>query len=201
MGGWEVGTMSESILAKSLAGWVGSLLNAPGSPRREHCIQIRPQFRIPGAGRVDLLTVRHEIGGPNRFRVDLWNIVPRSLGEKDVDAMTRRLHAFEAWYAELIEHAETQGFSPDHRVSVRGNLVGKGIRRSPLVNLLSHWASSIFFWTWHRAGSGMEVVPAYDRAPALKAARLQLKALLDHLPWEDVADREEPAAKPTRATC
>jgi len=193
--------MSGNTLAKSLAGWVGSTLNAPGSPGREHCFQIRPQFRIPGAGRVDLLTVRHEIGGPDRFRVDLWCIVARGLLEKDVDAMMRRLHAFEAWYAELIEHAEMQGFSPVHRISVRGNLVGSAVRRSPLVDLLSHWGSSLFFWTWKRADAGIEVEPAYDRAPALRAARLQLRGLLDHLPWEDCADREEPAAKPTKATC
>ena len=193
--------MSDSTLARSLAGWVGSTLNVPGSPGREHCFQIRPLFRIPGAGRVDLLTVRHETGGPDRFRVDLWNIVPRALADKDVDGMMRRLHAFEAWYAELIEHAETQGFSPGHRISVRGNLVGSSIHRSPLVDLLSHWGSSMFFWTWKRAGSGLEVLPAYDRAPALKAARTQLKALLDHLPWEDSAEREEAAAaKPTKAT-
>jgi hypothetical protein len=192
--------MNGNTLAKSLAGWVGSTLNAPGSPGREHCFQIRPQFRIPGAGRVDLLTVRHETGSPDRFRVDLWTIVSRALLEKDVDAMMRRLHAFEAWYAELIEHAETQGFSPDHRISVRGNLVGKAVRRSPLVDLLSHWGSAIFFWTWTRSGSEVEVLPAYDRAPALKAARTQLKGLLDHLPWEDSAERGESVTKATRAS-
>src|SRR5579872_5334441 len=127
-GGWEVCTMNGNILAKSLAAWVGSTLNAPGSPGREHCFQMRPQFRIPGAGRVDLLTVLHETGGLDRFRVDLWRIVPRALLEKDVDGMMRRLHAFEAWYAELIEHAETQGFSPGHRISVRGHLVGRAVR-------------------------------------------------------------------------
>ena len=78
--------MSSTTLTKSLERWVGSTLNAPDSPGREHCFQVRPLFRIPGAGRVDLLTVRHESGGFDRFRVDLWNIVPRPLGEKDVDA-------------------------------------------------------------------------------------------------------------------
>ena len=186
--------MSDTTLTKSLAGWVGSTLNAPGSSGREHCFQARPLFRIPGAGRVDLLTVRHETGGPDRFRVDLWTILPRALQDKDLDAMMRRLHAFEAWYAELIEQAETQGFRPGHRLSVRGNLVGKSVRRSPLVDLLSHWGSSVFFWTWKRAGAGLEILPAYDRAPALGAARAQLKTLLDHLPWEDRVEREEAAA-------
>src|SRR5260221_1148355 len=95
--GWEDGAMSDTTLTKSLAGWVGSTLNAPGSPGREHCFQVHPLFRIPGAGRVDLLTVRHETGGLDRFRIDLWTILPRALEDKDVDAMMRRLHAFEAW--------------------------------------------------------------------------------------------------------
>ncbi|MBV8880907.1 MAG: hypothetical protein JO332_13130 [Planctomycetaceae bacterium] len=193
--------MSGNTLAKHLAGWVGAILNAPGTPGREHCFQVRPQFRIPGAGRVDLLTVRHESGRPDRFRVDLWNILPRTLDEKDLDGMMRRLHAFDALYAELIEHAETQGFSPGHRVSIRGNLVGKSIHASPFVDLLRHWGSSIFFWTWKRVRTGIEVQPSYDRAPSLRAARAQLKGLLDHLPWEDTAEREEPSLKRPKATC
>lgn len=182
--------MGRSTLATSLAAWVGSTLNPPGGPGQEHCFQVRPQFRIPGAGPVDLLTVRHDTGRPDRFRVDLWNIQPRAVEAPDVDAMLRRLHAFVAWTAELTEHAETQGFSPRHTISVCGNLVGKTVRRSPLVSLLSHWGSSIFFWTWNRRRGGLDVQPAYDRAPSLKTARLQLKGLLDHLPWKDTAERD-----------
>ena len=191
--------MSGTTLTKALAGWVGSTLHTPGAPGNEHCFQVRPHFRIPGAGRVDLLTVRHVAGTPDRFRVDLWVIVPRIVEERDVDTMTRRILAFQAWYAELTEHAETQGFSAGHRISVAGNLVGRSIRSSPLVDLLSHWGSSVFFWTWKRAGAGIDVLPAYDKAPALRAARLQLKGLLDHLPWQDWVEREERRkAKATR---
>jgi len=193
--------MSDTPLANALADWVGTTLNTPGSPGRDHCFELRSQFRIPGAGSVDLLTVRHEAGSVDRYRIDLWEILPGTVLEKHVDGMTRRLHAFQAWYAELIEHAETQGFSPGHRLSVRGNLVGKGVRQSPLITLLSHWGSSMFFWTWKKAGAGLEVLPAYDRAPALKAARTQLKGLLDHLSWEDCTERQEKAARPTKATC
>jgi hypothetical protein len=192
--------MSGNTLVKCLAGWVGSTLCGPGNRGREHCFQIRSQVRIPGAGRVDLLTLRHETGGPDRFRVDLWNILPGHVGERDVDAMMRRTTAFQAWYAELIEHAETQGFSPGHRVSVHGNLVGRSVCRSRFVGLLSNWGSSIFFWTWRRAGSGVEIVPAYDRAPALKSARETLKGLLNHLPWKDTGEWEESGVQAVRAT-
>ena len=193
--------MGGSSLARKLSIWVGATLNDPQSPGHEHCFQTRSQFRIPGAGRVDLLTVRHETAKPDRFRVDLWIIQPRTVEAEEIDGMMRRIHAFEAWYAELMEHAETQGFSAHHRISVCGNLVGRSVRRSPFVDLLSHWGASLFFWTWKRAGSGIDVVPAYDRPPALKAARAQLKGLLDHLPWEDCAERDEAAAKPTKSTC
>lgn len=186
--------MKTVALTKALAGWVGVTLHAPGSPGREHCFQVRPRFRIPGAGRVDLLTVRHDAGTPDRFRVDLWVVLPHAVEERDVDAMLRRLHAFEAWYAELSEHAETQGFRPGHRISVCGNIAGSSVRRSPLVDLLSHWGSSLYFWTWRRAGDGIDVLPAYDKAPSLKAARMQLRSLLDHLPWQDSVDRKEPPA-------
>ena len=191
--------MNGNTLTKALAGWVGSTLNAPDHPGNEHCFQVRPQFRIPGAGRVDLLTVRHVTGTPDRFRVDLWVILPRVVEERDVDAMTRRILAFQAWYAELTEHAETQGFTAGHLITISGNLVGRSVRRSPFVDLLSHWGSSLFFWTWKRAGDGIDVLPAYDKAPAVKAARLQLKGLLDHLPWQDCVDRgvkRKPKPKP-----
>lgn len=192
--------MNGSTLVGKLAAWVGATLNDPQTSGHEHCFQVRPQFRIPGAGRVDLLTVRHDTGRSDRFRVDLWVIQPRTVEAEDIDGMLRRIHAFEAWYTELMEHAETQGFSPRHRISVCGNLVGRSIRRSPLVDLLSHWGTALFFWTWKRAGLGIDVAPAYDRPPALKAARTQLKGLLDHLPWEDCADRDEPVAKPTKTS-
>jgi len=199
--GWEDDIMTDRALAQALAGWVGSTLNAPGSSGREHCFQIRPQIRIPGAGRVDLLSIRHETGSFDHFRVDLWTIHPRTVGEREVDAMMRCLQAFQAWYAELIEHAETQGFRPGHQVSVRGNLVGKSVCRSGFVDLLSHWGSSIFFWTWTRAATGLDLLPAYDRAPSLKSARTQLKSLLDHLPWEDCGEKEDSVGSPTKATC
>lgn len=189
--------MGEISLDKSLAAWIEATLNDPGDSGREHCFELRRRFRVPGAGKVDVLTVRHESGATDLFRVDLWTIVPRRIEEKDVDALMRRLHAFQAWTAELIEHAETQGFSPRHRIRLRGNLVGRSVRRSPFVDLLSHWGSSVFFWTWTRAGAGLDVQPAYGRAPSPKSARLQLKGLLDHLPWSDSVD---PVPQPSRAT-
>jgi len=187
--------MSGTTLAKALADWIASTLNEPGNPGREHCFDLRPRFRIPGAGRVDLLTLRHDRGAPERFRIDLWTIQPRTIEQRDADAMLRRIHAFEAWYSELAEHAERQGFSPNHRLSVCGNLVGPAVRRSPLIDLLSHWGSAFFFWTWKRDGADFDVQPAYGPAPALRAFRGQLKGLLDHLPWKDTAEVEKTATK------
>jgi hypothetical protein len=189
-------TMSGNTLGKSLADWIGATLNEHGNPGREHCFDQRTRFRIPGAGRVDLLTIRHDRGTPDRFRIDLWNILPRTITQRDADAMMRRIHAFEAWYSELREHAGRQGFDPKHRLSVCGNLVGPAIRRSPLIRLLSHWGSAFFFWTWKRDGAGIDVQPAYGPSPALGALRGQLKGLLDHLPWTDAAEIEEPLTAP-----
>jgi hypothetical protein len=183
--------MSGNPLAQSLATWIETTLNGPGEPGAEHCFEARPRFRIPGAGSVDLLTCRHDKGHPDRFRVDLWTILRRPLAESDADPMLRRLHAFQAWYVDLVEAAETQGFSPDHRVSLRGNLVGTGLRKSPLIELLSHSGSSLLFWEWKRARGVFDVRPAYGRTPSLAAARTKLKDLLDHLPWHDDAERQE----------
>ena len=185
--------MSGIALTKALAGWIESTLNDPGNPGREHCFSLEPRFRIPGAGRVDLLTLRHDRGTPDRFRIDLWNIHPDPIEQRHADAMMRRIHAFEAWYSELAEHAARQSFIPNHRLSVCGNLVGPSIRRSPLISLLSHWGSAFFFWSWKRRGAGIDVQPAYGPSPALGALRGQLKGLLDHLPWKDTADEPEPA--------
>ena len=183
--------MQGSTLAKSLAAWIEGTLNAARGAGPEHCFKLRPRVRIPGAGTVDLLTLRHETGSPDRFRVDLWTILPRALSEADADPMLRRLHAFQAWYSDLVENAETQGFRPDHRLYVCGNLVGSSLRPGALVELLSQSGSSLFFWKWTRKDGVFGVTPAYGRTPALGAARIQLKGLLDHLPWHDAAEREE----------
>ena len=182
--------MSNSALVSSLAAWVRQAL-ALG---REHCVDVRPGVRIPGAGPVDLVAVRHEA---DRFGVGLWSITAREAGDADVDLMTRRIHAFEAWYSELLERAEFQGFSPGHRLFVSGNIVAPTVRRSPLVDLLSTRGSSITFWTWGRGRVGFEVAPFYGKCPALGSSRTQIKDLLPHLPWEDRAAAERtPSKKP-----
>jgi len=189
--GWEEDTMGGTTLSKSLATWIETTLNAPGDPGPEHCFELRPRFRIPGAGSVDLLTCRHDKGRPDRFRVDLWTILARPIGEADVDPVLRRIHAFKAWYCDLVEAAETQGFSPDHRVSLCGNLVGTALGRGPLIELLAQSGSSLSFWEWKRARGVFTARPAYGPPPALGAARTKLKGLMDHLPWHDAAERAE----------
>jgi hypothetical protein len=180
--------MSKTVLAKALSRWAQSSLTLGG----EHCLQHRQRFRIPGAGVVDLLTVRHL--RPAEFKVNLWSIVPGEVDDRAIDAMSRRLHAFEGWYSELLEHAETQGFSPAHRITVCGNVVGRSVRRSPFVDLLSAWGCSLSFWTWKGTGSAFEVLPYLGKAPTLTSARTQLKALLPHLRWRDTAERDLEAA-------
>jgi hypothetical protein len=177
--------MMKTVLAKALLRWADLSLALGG----EHCFQQRPRFRIPGAGVVDLLTVRHL--PPSEFKVGLWSIEPGEIDDGAVDAMSRRLHAFEGWYAELLEHAETQGFSPAHRITVCGNVVGRSVRRSRLIDLLSSWDGSLSFWTWTKSGSAIEVAPYLGKGPALTAARAQLKGLLPHLRWHDSASRAE----------
>lgn len=176
--------MSKTALASALARWARSSLALGG----EHCLEQRSRFRIPGAGLVDLLTVRHL--RPSEFKVGLWSIDPGAVDDRAVDAMSRRLHAFEGWYSELREHAETQGFGPAHRITVCGNVVGRSVGRSPLIDLLSAWGCAVSFWTWKRSGAGIDVMPYLGRGRALASARTQLKALLPHLPWRDTADRD-----------
>jgi hypothetical protein len=179
-----------NALVRSLSRWADRSLAVGG----EHCLELRPRFRIPGAGSVDLLSVRHV---RDQFVVGLWAIQAVPLGERAVDGMTRRIHAFEALYGELLEHAETLGFRPAHRVCVCGHLVGPSVRRNGLIDLLSNWGGSICFWTWKKSAAGtFELAPYYGKAPALEAGRRQLKGLLSHLPWKDVSDAEE--AEPAR---
>ncbi len=193
--GWEDDIMKTSTLAQSLAAWIEGTLGASGGTGPEHCFTIRPRVRIPGAGPVDLLTLRHDKGSPDRFRVDLWSILSRPIEEDDADPLLRRLHAFQAWYSDLVESAETQGFRPDHRLYVCGNLVGTALRPSPLLELLSQSGSSLFLWKWKRKDGVFDVTPAYGRTASLGAERAQLKGLLDHLPWQDAAEREERAER------
>lgn len=187
--------MTKPALVKALSRWIESTLGSGA----EHCFDLRPRFRIPGAGPVDLLTVRHTLpalpGQPHAFSVGLWTIREADVDERAADAMTRRVLAFEAWYSEFLEHAEIQGFSPSHRISVCGNLVGRAIRRSPLIDLLSNWGSALYFWTWRRKAAALDVSPYYGKGPALAAPRAHLKALLPHLPWQDTADRDLEASR------
>jgi len=163
-----------------LSGWVRKAL----TQGPEHCVDVHPRVRIPGAGPVDLLSLRHE---GDRFAVGLWSISTREIGDAEVDAMTRRTHAFEAWYSELRERAEFQGFSPSHRIFVCGNIVAPDVRRSPLVDLLSTRGTSLCFWTWKRSATGFEVTPFYGKCPESGSSRKHLRDLLPHLSWKDAA--------------
>jgi len=184
--------MSKNALVAALAAWAPAAL----SPGREHTLDVRRRVRIPGAGPVDLLTIHH---AGDRFTIALWLIEPGEIRESAVDAMTRRLHAFEAWYADLVEHAEIQGFGPSHRIFVTGNLVGRAVRRGPLVNLLSNHGSALRFWTWKRAGAGIEVAPFCGTGNAQASSRTRLKGLLPRLTWKDVGERVDGEVRtPTR---
>ena len=78
-----------------------------------------------------------------------------------------------------------------------GALVGRSVGRSPLVDLLSHWSGAVYFWTWKQSSASMvELTPYTGKAPALGAKRTQLKGLLHHLPWQDMAAAEETEADP-----
>jgi hypothetical protein len=177
--------MLKNALAKSLSIWAARSLAVGG----EHCLELRPRFRIPGAGPVDLLSIRHV---RNHFYVGLWDVRPGRLGERDVDAMSRRIHAFQAWYWEFVEHVETQGFRSTHRVSVCGNLVGRSVASCPMIDLVSHWSGAFCFWIWKKSSpSSIELSPFIGKAPALAPKRAQLKGLLHHLPWQDMAAGEE----------
>src|SRR5262245_44498525 len=121
--------MRRIALVPALHTWAARALAVGG----EHCVDLRPRFRVPGAGAADLLTLRHV---RDQFVVGLWSIHDGPLQDGAIDAMTRRIHAFEAWYCELMEHAETQGFRSAHRISVCGNLVARSVPRSRLVDLL-----------------------------------------------------------------
>jgi hypothetical protein len=182
--------MLKNALAKSLSTWAARSLAIGG----EHCLELRPRFRIPGAGPVDLLSIRHV---RNHFTVGLWDIRPGPVDERNVDAMSRRIHAFQAWYSELVEHVETKGFRSNHRVSVCGNLVASSVRRSPLINLISHWSGALCFWTWTPTPTGaIDVTPFVGKAPALAAGRSKIKGLLHHLPWQDMGAGEEAETDP-----
>lgn len=170
--------MSKFDLRSSLSSWVRKAL----THGREHCVDIRRRVHIPGAGPVDLVAVRHEA---DRFAVGLWSIVPGEAGDAAIDAMSRRIHAFEAWYSELRERAELQGFNPTHRLVICGNIVARAVRRSPLVDLLSTRGSSIYLWTWGRPRGKFEVAPFYGRCPGFGSSKTQIRDLLTHLTWED----------------
>jgi hypothetical protein len=92
--------------------------------------------------------------------------------------------------AERISHFEER-FSSGHRLSVCGNVVGRSICRSPLVDLLSHWSRRLCLWTWEPGPGGIHLRPCYGKGPDLVSSRGRLKALLHHLPWQDSGEREE----------
>ena len=190
--------MRKTELVAALAAWAPAAL----SSGREHRLDLHRRVRIPGVGPVDLMTVRQ---AADEFAIGLWLIEPGEVRDTSIDAMTRRLHAFDAWYADLVENAEIQGFRPHHGLTVTGNLVGRAVRRGPLVDLLSNRGSAIRFWTWRRAGRRIEVAPFCGTSRALASSRARLKGLLPRLSWEDAVDEgaarsSRPAARPRSLT-
>jgi hypothetical protein len=185
--------VSKFDLRSSLSAWVRKVLTHD----REHCVDIRRRVHIPGAGPVDLVAVRHEA---DRFAVGLWSIVRGTAVDADLDAMTRRIHSFEAWYSELRERAEVQGFTPTHHLTICGNIVARAVRRSPLVDLLSTRGSSIYLWTWARSRGKFDVAPFYGRCPGFGSSKTQIRDLLTHLTWEDTKVVERVSAEKPVAT-
>jgi hypothetical protein len=172
--------LKKNALVTALAAWAPAAL----SPE----LDVRRRIRIPGAGPVDLMTVRQTA---DQFAVGLWLIEPGQIRDSEIDAMLRRLHAFDAWYADLVENAEILGFRARHGITVTGNLVGCGIRRSSLADLLTNRGSTVRFWTWRRSGAGIEVAPFCGTGSALAASRSRLKDLLPRLSWEDAGETLE----------
>lgn len=190
--------MRKTDLEAALAAWAPAAL----SLGRQDRVDVRRRVRIPGVGPVDLMTVRQ---AADEFAIGLWLIQPGEIRASSIDAITRRLHAFDAWYADLVEKAEIQGFRPNHGLTVAGNLVGHAVRRGPLVDLLSNRGSAVRFWTWRRSGQGIEVAPFCGTSRALASSRGGLKGLLPRLTWEDAVIEGEagpvrPAVRPSSLT-
>jgi len=182
--------MKNGRLTEALCAWIEGTYNHPEWRENNHCFTVRKDVRIPESGLVDAVSVGHRPpaadGEPDVFSICLWQLEPVAVDVPAIDRMSRHLHAFGAWYSELLEAAQCRGFASRHRVLLRGNLVGASVLPDPMIDLLSHWGREISFWTYARTGERIEVEPYYGTARSLRPARRRLTELLDHLKWRDL---------------
>lgn len=190
------GTGRNGRLTDALCAWIGGIYNHPEWRENNHCFIVRKEVRIPESGPIDAVSVGHRPpaadGGSDLFTVCLWQLEPEVVDLPAIDRLSRHLHAFGAWYSELLEAAQCRGFSSRHRVVLRGHLVGASVRPDPLIDLLSHWGRDLSLWTYARAGDRLDIEPYTGTARSLRPARRRLTDLLDHLRWRDLE------ATPTR---
>ena len=179
--------MSSPDLLQHLHGWIKG--NSP-PPLTLHCFRLFKAVPLPDGGTISAVSVRHQRSGspraPELVVAELWNLCDGPVQAADVKEMGVALATFRAWYAEILEEAETEGLRRRHRFSVHGNLIGPSVQSSALVDLLSHHGGEVAFWTVRRTPDGTEFEPYYgeDQRPSPSV----LARMLDHLAWDAPQD-------------
>jgi hypothetical protein len=178
--------VKDSDLLVRFVRWIEASFHPLETLGNLHCSRVWKSVPGPSLGDVTAVSVRHQVPlvsrAPELFVLELWDLLPREVGDADVARMCARLASYRAWYDELLEDAEVEGRRRRHRFSVHGNLVGASVAATPLVDLLSLHGREVAFWTYRVSEGGAEFEPHVREEQPVAASPLVW--MLDHLPWE-----------------
>lgn len=178
-------------ISKHVEEWIRRVGFPSGDGHPEHCRKLRRDVTLPGAPKIDFVSVRHAVPAwphaPHLFSVDLWMLVGGAIGEDTVRDMGLALLLFRAGYARILEDAQFRGLRRRHRVTIEGNLLGASVEPGSAVETLSGGRGELTFWTYHDSREGLRIEPHYVEPRTDRSARV-LSTLLSHLPWESAYD-------------
>lgn len=184
--------MKSTDLVQQLSRWIEKS-NCTGGPAGGlHCFRVQKSAGLPGGSRLAAVSVRHEVprggGAPEVVVVELWNLRRGPVEPSHVSETCLHLSSYRAWYAQVLEKAETRGLKRRHRLTVHANVVGTEVRPSAAADLLSHHGREVAFWTYRLRDGRVEFDPYYGEGrPAPKSV---LEPMLDHLAWRALAASE-----------
>jgi len=175
-----------------LSEWIERDYHHPGSTSNLHCLRVLQNVSLPDGSEVSAISVRHQTprssNGPDLFVAELWNLHDRPIRPVDIKDMCLALATFRAWYSQILEEAELAGLRRRHRFSVHGNLIGRSVNATDIIDLLSHHGGEVAFWTYRDSSGRTEFAP-YCGEEGLDA-KSKLAEMLDHLAWEAPADSD-----------
>lgn len=195
--------MSDHRPAVDLVRWLESDSHSPKSRPDTHCFRVYRDVALPGGETLTAVSIWHQIPLvpqlPELYFVELWHLQEDPVDEDSVGSMCGILAMFRAWYAAILEKEEFRGRRSRHRFNLHGNVIGRSVVPSRVIDLLSYHGNDVAFWTYRESEGRTEFSP--HGALGTREPNSPLSRMLGHLAWEEPAEvitRKVPQLRPSR---